>query len=48
MYGKWVRVDLGDGYSVMVWVACTPGTPEKELQERALRMLTQRVNEVVS
>lgn len=48
MYGKWVRVDIGEGFSVLVWVTCTPGTPDKELQERAMRMLVRQVNEKVS
>lgn len=48
MYGKWVRVDIGEGFSVLVWVECTPGTPDKELQERAMRLLVKQVNEKVS
>jgi|GEM_PF-4670210 len=43
MLGKCVVLRLGMGYDVKVWVACIPGTPEKELTDRAFKQLQQKL-----
>lgn len=43
MYAKWVMVNLGDNIECIVYVGCTPNTPEDELQRRAIALLMNRL-----
>lgn len=46
MFGLWIKVDLGEGFNVKVWVNCTPNTPLEELEKRAKQLLRDRLNEI--
>ncbi len=43
MYGKWVPIEFNDEVRAQVYVWCTPETTDKELRERATKILTNAV-----
>lgn len=44
MYGEFVKVDLGDGMTVDVFVCCNPDTPGYLKQRMALEKLKRKID----
>lgn len=45
MYGQWVTLNLGEDVKCMVFVLCSPDTPEEKLIEKALNKLKIKIEE---
>lgn len=43
--GGWVRLDIGDGISCMVWVVSKKSETDKTKQKRAMSILKKRLSQ---